>query len=387
VVELATQAPTRSYRLSISYAALHGEREMDLLAGSSPAHQKQANAVRRVPVCRVEEMSAIVVQGQVKLAALREEGTLCHGIFKLFLESETTTPGAGTSGGKEDGGKLPRKSVFTLIDLLPFPTAAAAAAAGHQQDPGLVALEALVSALDAARGEELLGPVGTSGTTAPGARNPGSSCYEASRLTRLLQTPLGGSSKTAVLCCVSPAALPALSGSGEQPADPAGGSDAATLYTLDFGRKCRKFQNSPELHETSTNTVPAPLYHAAAWNLAQSRLMGEHAARGSRQRIEELIRIIKDGKGSRNQLRSQLQSTQRVAQVHALRSLSEGARFNAMFGGLLRGFSSWAMQAIRCGRETSTMSDYYHIWTSNPRFYSLGDPMREGDVYTPPNPS
>lgn len=237
------------------------------------------------------------------------------------------------------------------MDLLPFPVPGLSTTT---YDTGLVALQAVV-----ARMAGLHDDPPTQATPSKAPRRPELEWYEASRLTRILQTPLGGNSKTHVLCHISPgpAATP------------------ATQHTLGLGRGFRIFQNAPELNEASGAMVAAPLHAAAVWSVYEARRREAQAARGAGQRIGELIRIIKDGKvtlthpqpldgpklvdyrkrgsfpqGHRQQLRTQLAQCQAAAQAAALRRLVvQGARS----GVVLRNFRNWALAAMRHGRATS----------------------------------
>ncbi|WFD33114.1 hypothetical protein MSPP1_004171 [Malassezia sp. CBS 17886] len=225
-------APTREFLLRVSYLEIYNETLRDLLApgaSASPAATPRRGAPARPPPPRIVEE-----KGRVSLAALHEEvvttpaqvlallergqharhvgatdwnarSSRSHCVFQITIESR------GADGGADaDESARVRCSQLNLIDLAGSERAASEAARrkeGAYINKSLLTLGTVIAKL-------------TEPSPTPADMHIP---YRDSKLTRLLQTSLGGDARVAVICTLT--------------LDPEHATES--LSTLKFGRRCK----------------------------------------------------------------------------------------------------------------------------------------------------
>ena len=210
-----------NYKIKVSYAEIYNETVNDLIDSSkknleireSVAKGVFVNNLTEVVVPSYEKVIQIMNTGEnnrmIAETKLNEKSSRSHTIFKLFIEFTK----------KEDNKDKRYSSQLNLIDLAGSENASKAKCEGIRFKEGtninksLLALSNVINRL---------------------SQNPKNFVnYRDSKLTRLLQTALGGNSKTAVICTIADDNI----------------HYQETLNTLHFGLKAKNVKTTVRVNE------------------------------------------------------------------------------------------------------------------------------------------
>ncbi|RCN50009.1 kinesin motor domain protein [Ancylostoma caninum] len=262
----------RKYMLRISYIEIYNERIRDLLsdiANDLPIYENkegvaQIEGLKEVVVTEKAEVEELLKQAQERRqlgeTRLNERSSRSHTIIRLTIESHDV----------KYGGNATRCSIMNLVDLAGSENAAAAGTQGLRQKEGaninrsLLALSKVVSSL---------------------ADNQKFIPYRDSKLTRILKPSLGGSSKTAIICCVAPFSV------------------AETSSTLKFAKLAKKIVTRPVVNEVSDDGVLAKCLReieSLKQELEKTKKENDEEERSREQKVKlaELMKGILNGRGS-----------------------------------------------------------------------------------------
>lgn len=225
----AEAAGGRRYSVRVTYCEIYNEVIRDLLNPDGGEVRVRENArgqtfmdAREVPVATAEAAMAALAQGQAVRAvgetAMNATSSRSHTIFTLIVQS------VGEAVGAE---KSRRESFLHLVDLAGSERAKSTHASGARLREGshinksLLTLGTIINKLSDGGG---------GGGGGGRAHLP----YRDSKLTRVLRDALGGNSRTAVLCAVTPSVHHA----------------EETLSTLKFAERAKNVTNAAVKNET-----------------------------------------------------------------------------------------------------------------------------------------
>lgn len=161
---------------------------------------------------------------------MNEESSRSHSIFRIVIESREMSEDGEEREPRveEEFDGAVRVAQLNLVDLAGSERAAHTGAAGQRLKEGahinksLLTLGSVISKL-------------SEGVTAANGHIP----YRDSKLTRILQTSLGGNAQTAMICTVTPASV----------------HSDETLSTLKFASRAKKIQNNAVVNEIYTDAA------------------------------------------------------------------------------------------------------------------------------------
>lgn len=227
----ANQDPNLSYEVTVSMVEIYNEAVQDLMIAPKDRPKKGLDiresqqlgiyiaGVVKTPVDSYKAIERVVEQGTEhrSLGATLMNATSSRAHTVLTIEFKQVSHAGGATGCKV--------SLINLVDLAGSEKAGQTGATGDRLKEGS-AINKSLSALGNVI--EKLADRAT-GKSKPGAVIP----YRDSKLTRLLQNALGGSSKTVMICAISPA-----SSNYEE-----------TLSTLRYADRAKRIKNSAVVNE------------------------------------------------------------------------------------------------------------------------------------------
>ncbi len=196
------EGETNFISMSCSYLELYQEQVLDLLKPTGQSLDLREDAHKNVfvaglheeKVATLAEMAACLSRGATHRTTggtkMNSVSSRSHAVFNITIER------AAAAEGKDDNDSGFRRCTLRLVDLAGSERAKRTAAAGKRMaegisiNSGLLALGNVISVL----GDEKR-------RGGPNVHVP----YRDSKLTRLLQSSLGGNSRTLMIACISPA--------------------------------------------------------------------------------------------------------------------------------------------------------------------------------------
>lgn len=231
--------PGREFLLRVSYMEIYNEKVNDLLE-IKKKHLKLHEDINGQVVVDVEERvcknSQEVLEEKYKgdksrrigVTNMNERSSRSHTIFRIILESRTTDD--------EDGAV--KVSHLNLVDLAGSERAGQSGATGDRFKEGchinssLTTLGLVINQLSEGQEGQFIS-------------------FRDSKLTRLLQSSLGGNAMTAVICAVTPAA------------------EDQTQNTINFALRAKKIKNTPILNEVLSDAALIKRYLRQIAKLSQ----------------------------------------------------------------------------------------------------------------------
>ena len=227
IYSIIESTPDREYYLCASMVEIYNENIKDLL-GRKPAKIREDYTGRilldadKKPVATPEQILAVLSQGERQAARaatnMNDMSSRSHTIFRIYIESKARTT-------EEESLSVALQSELNLVDLAGSECAALTGAEGSTRREGacinksLLALSTVIEKLSSV-----------------GDRKAGSTAFinfRDSTLTRMLQNALGGNSKTAIVCNVSPAVS----------------NYQQTHSTVMFASRAKKIRNNAKINE------------------------------------------------------------------------------------------------------------------------------------------
>ena len=217
VFNYVTSQPGRQFLLRVSYLELYQEKLTDLLDGTcQPAvrEDKQrgiyVEGLHEEVVNNAGQVAKVMARGEksrhVGSTNMNDRSSRSHTLFRMVIESSS-------------GDDVVCVSTLNLVDLAGSERLASTGAEGTRAKEGILINKSLLA----------LGSVISKLSEGKGGHVP----YRDSMLTRILQPSLGGNSKTAVMCAVTPALHHA----------------EETLSTLRFAARAKKVVNVAKVNE------------------------------------------------------------------------------------------------------------------------------------------
>lgn len=252
-------SPEREFLIRVSYLEIYQENVVDLL-GNLAKHldikenyhgtvfvenlkENVATSVEEV----MKEMKKAEVNRHIGATKMNERSSRSHTIFRVIIESHLRTDESGKSDDVDDAVMVAH---LNFVDLAGSENAKQTAASGQRLAESCAINKSLLSL------SLVIGQLST-GSTFVNYRN--------SRLTRILQNALGGNSKTAIICTISPASL-------EQ-----------SISTLRFATSAKSIKNKPVVNEV---------------------ISGETMLKRYKKEINELKRQLEEAKCASSKVRS-----------------------------------------------------------------------------------
>ncbi|XP_024360207.1 kinesin-like protein KIN-7L isoform X2 [Physcomitrium patens] len=230
------KASDREYLIRVSYMEIYNEEINDLLTPDSRKLQVHENlekgvfvaGLREEIVDSVEQVLGLLEAGEVQRhfgeTNMNINSSRSHSIFRMVIESRSKCHG----GQGSDDVDAVRVSELNLVDLAGSERIAKTGAGGVRLKEGghinksLMCLGNVINKL-------------CEGGAKQGAHIP----YRDSKLTRILQTALGGNARTAIICTMTP---------DEEQIDESRG-------TLQFASRAKRVTNCAQVNETLTDAA------------------------------------------------------------------------------------------------------------------------------------
>ncbi|KAG0557463.1 hypothetical protein KC19_11G132500 [Ceratodon purpureus] len=230
------QGMDREYLIRVSYMEIYNEEINDLFAPDSRKLQIHENlekgvfvaGLREEIVDSVEQVLGLLEAGEAKRhfgeTNMNLHSSRSHSIFRMVIESRSKS-GKGEKGSDADAVRV---SELNLVDLAGSERIAKTGAGGVRLKEGghinksLMCLGNVINKL-------------CEGGAKQGAHIP----YRDSKLTRILQTALGGNARTAIICTMTP---------DEEQIDESRG-------TLQFASRAKRVTNCAQVNEILTDAA------------------------------------------------------------------------------------------------------------------------------------
>ncbi|GJP48827.1 hypothetical protein CLOM_g8107 [Closterium sp. NIES-68] len=236
VFDTIAQTMNREFLLRVSYLEIYNEEINDLLAPDNRRLQIHESLEKGVyvagiheeVVCSPEQVLQLLTIGEANRSIgetkMNEKSSRSHAIFRMVIESREITP-EGSADAATDAVLV---SSLNLVDLAGSERVAKTGAEGSRLKEGghinksLMVLGTVINKL-------------SEGADKNGAHIP----YRDSKLTRILQPALGGNTKTAIICCATPALR----------------HEDETHGTLRFALRAKRITNCAQVNEILTDAA------------------------------------------------------------------------------------------------------------------------------------
>jgi len=305
--ELARRTPHREFLIRVSYLEIYNETIRDLLH-SNPAvtnvrvledsDGRICTDAREEIVVTAEQVCELLKNGEAKRMTgatdMNERSSRSHTILTLVIESRERAAEDSTSGDAEDSSSASdsavRTATLTLVDL---------AGSERQKD-------AKSEGLRLKEGGYINKSLLTLGTVIHKLSEGGSAHvpYRDSKLTRMLQSSLGGNSRTAVICAITPAAAHA----------------EETLSTLKFATRAKSVQNRAQQNEVLDDRALLKRYQQeiASLRAQLAKLQqGDLSKQGcSNDFVRALEQNAAEAERERERIRSQLEEAENKRRLY-----------------------------------------------------------------------
>eukprot|EP00850_Spirogloea_muscicola_P007225 SM000036S13269 [mRNA] locus=s36:197986:209961:- [translate_table: standard] len=234
------EATTREFLLRVSYMEIYNEEINDLLAPENRKLQIHESLERGTFVAGLREEIVVTPEQVLEILESGEAhrhigetnmnvySSRSHSIFRMVIESRDKSMDDVDNTQKDRRVDAVRVSTLNLVDLAGSERIAKTGAEGARLKEGthinksLMTLGTVINKL-------------SEGTE----RNGGHVPYRDSKLTRILQSALGGNAKTAIICNITPAAIHV----------------DETRGTLLFASRAKKITNCAQVNEVLTDAA------------------------------------------------------------------------------------------------------------------------------------
>ncbi len=282
----------REFLIRVSYLEIYNEKMMDLFDGSGGAGEDEETSKLSIREDKergtyVMGLREEVVTTPSQVLALLELGTTrrhvgatnmnahssrSHTIFRMIVESRAIS---GGGQGDADDGAAVLVSTLNLVDLAGSERMSKTGAEGQRAKEGahinksLMTLGVVINKL-------------SEGVESKGGHIP----YRDSKLTRILQPALGGNSKTAIVCAMTPAASHC----------------EETHSTLKFAQRAKRVINKATKNEVAANGATNAMLKRQQKEIAalKARLEEEGCAKVDDKAIEALRRRLAEADREKN---------------------------------------------------------------------------------------
>eukprot|EP00667_Euglena_gracilis_P000091 EG_transcript_91 len=301
IYSIIQSTPDREYLVCASMVEVYNENIKDLLA-KKPATGNQQPRVREDCYGRItleadkkivstpEQVIAVLREGEKQASRattnMNDMSSRSHTIFRLYIESKAR------SSDDDLNGELALQSELNLVDLAGSECAAMTGAEGALRREGafinksLLALSTVIEKLSTA----------TDKKAAPAHIN-----YRDSVLTRMLQSSLGGNSKTAIICNISLAP----------------GNFQQTQSTLQFASRAKKIETSAKINEVTDDRTELKKCKREIGELKKQ--LSLHEAKLSEVALQTIINErdekVRDLQAEREQLARKLEACMKMISV------------------------------------------------------------------------
>ncbi|KAH9614704.1 hypothetical protein KSS87_019148 [Heliosperma pusillum] len=226
VFDMIHKLDEREFLIRVSYMEIYNEEINDLLVVHNqklPIHESLERGVfvaglREEIVSNAEQVHKLLEAGEVNRhfgeTNMNVRSSRSHTIFRMVIESKSK----GTDGSSLDAIRV---SVLNLVDLAGSERIAKTGADGVRLKEGKYINKSLM----------VLGNV--INKLSDGAKQRGHIPYRDSKLTRILQSALGGNAKTSIICTVAPEEVHA----------------EETKGTLQFANRAKRVTNCAQVNE------------------------------------------------------------------------------------------------------------------------------------------
>ncbi|CAL6347795.1 unnamed protein product [Bathycoccus prasinos] len=319
VFDSIEKCPEREFRVRVSYLEIYNENLLDLLVRSSaemdehgqvsktlriqedPERGIVVNGLKEERVQNVAQVQKVLEIGQnnrhVGATNMNARSSRSHVIFRLCIESKLRKDseldssdksghakkpegfvGTGTKSGSEKGGgdedvanENVLVSVLNLVDLAGSERVAKTGAEGQRAKEGASINKSLLT----------LGVV-INKLAEDGSKNGGAGGghvpYRDSKLTRILQPALGGNSKTAIVCAMTPCVSHV----------------EETSSTLRFATRAKNVTNQAKRNEVATATTALIKKQAAEIARLEKKLLSSTTLKTSAtKKLEDEVEALK----------------------------------------------------------------------------------------------
>ncbi|XP_065175869.1 uncharacterized protein LOC135805712 [Sycon ciliatum] len=235
IFNIISESANRMFLIRVSFLEIYNECITDLLNPGSTNLKVHENAQREVYVGDVREENVTSIEEVLRLLKfgeknrhigctdMNERSSRSHTIFRMTIESRECEEAVETS---DDAIRV---ATLNLVDLAGSERASATGADGMRLKEGgfinrsLFILSNVINKI--ADGDHSHIP------------------FRDSKLTRILQTSLGGNARTAILCAATPASI------------------EETIGTLRFATRAKTIKNKPVVNEVMTEAAQLKRYH------------------------------------------------------------------------------------------------------------------------------
>ncbi|KAF6003978.1 hypothetical protein F1559_004585 [Cyanidiococcus yangmingshanensis] len=306
--DMARVMSQREFLVRVSYLEIYNETIRDLLHPQPATTNVRVledsdgrifTDAREEIIINPEQVYELLLNGETKRMTgatdMNERSSRSHTILVLVIESRERAPEDdhsqdGHSGDHTDSDAAVRTATLTLVDLAGSERQKDAKSEGLRLKEGGYINKSLLT----------LGTVINKLSEGNGAHIP----YRDSKLTRMLQNSLGGNSRTAVICAITPAAAHA----------------EETLSTLKFATRAKDVQNRAQQNEVLDDRALLKRYQKeiAALRTQLARLQqGEqgHAAT-SADAVRALEQNAAAAERERELIRSQLEEAENKRRLY-----------------------------------------------------------------------
>ncbi|XP_040970781.1 kinesin-like protein KIN-7N isoform X2 [Gossypium hirsutum] len=225
----------REFLIRVSYMEIYNEEINDLFAVENqklPIHESLERGIfvaglREEIVNNAEQVIKLLESGEVNRhfgeTNMNARSSRSHTIFRMVIESK----GIDTGSGDYSSSDAIRVSILNLVDLAGSERIAKTGAGGVRLKEGKYINKSLM----------VLGNV--INKLSNGAKQRAHIPYRDSKLTRILQTALGGNAKTSIICTVAPEEVHV----------------EETKGTLQFASRAKRITNCAQVNEILTDAA------------------------------------------------------------------------------------------------------------------------------------
>jgi centromeric protein E len=287
------QAPGREFLLRVAYMEIYNEEVTDLLNPASgrlavrvdPQKGAYVEAREQIVTCPEELLKAMDLgerNRHVGATNMNEHSSRSHTIFRITIESrERSVQRSASVGGQSDAGPVKVASLH-LVDLAGSERIRHTGAEGERRKEGAAINKSLLN----------LGLVMQKLSEGKGDREHVP--YRNSKLTHILSSALGGNSRTAIVCNITPASLHA---------------DESTS-TLKFASTAKLIKTRPQVNEVVDEQTLLRTYKRRLQQLEKELLEASQRATVPASAVNtssDLVARLKEEEAKRAELQEKLE--------------------------------------------------------------------------------
>ena len=313
IYSIIESTPEREYYISAAMVEIYNENIRDLLGRRASKlredyHGRIILDAEKKAVSTPEQILAVLLEGERQASRtatnMNNDSSRSHTIFRVYIESKARTTDEDTAQS------LALQSELNLVDLAGSECAALTGAEGTARREGacinksLLALSTVIEKLSSMK---------------PGSGN-GFINFRDSILTRMLQNALGGNSKTAIVCNISPAAS----------------NYQQTNSTILFASRAKKIRNSAKINEVTDDKTQLKKCKREISDLKKLLSAHETKMEGMRQSMQERDDVhekVRELEDERSQMAKKLDAYVKMISVsnQPMKLMAKSEPFNRRF--------------------------------------------------------